>query len=127
MLAKRQSDVFGNGHGVEQGPSLEGDAERLAVGSEFGGGRAAEIHAPDVDMAATRLLQADKNAEERALAGTGTAEDDKGFPAADIEVDAVEDLPIAKLHTKIADGDDRFGLEVRCGVAGRNLLVHFHA
>jgi len=80
-----------------------------------------------VDMAATRLLQADKNAEERALAGTGTAEDDKGFPAVDIKVDAVEDLPIPKLHTKIADGDDRFGFEVRCGVAGWNLLVHFHA
>ncbi len=68
--------------------------------------------------------------DERRLARAGLADDRDALAAADVEVDAVQDLAVTEGDPQVADGQQGVGpvglvgLEARCGPGGRVAVVH---
>src|SRR5271165_1138373 len=107
VFAQRKSDVFADGHGAEQCATLKGHAQALANLIALGIGTGDEILAANPHFAGTGHFQANERSKQGALAGARTAEDDHGFAALHIEVNAVEDLAATVGDAEIAQRDHR--------------------
>src|SRR5260370_6863776 len=110
MLVQRQRNVFTDGHRAKQRAALKRHPDFLADFVHIIRGNRRDIFSFEPDLAGTWPFQAHQGAQQRALAGTGTAQNHHGFAAHHVKIDAVEDFALAITDAKIPKRDHRFRL-----------------
>src|SRR5579871_555428 len=68
---------------------------------EFIVGNRCEVPTLDPNFARGRTFETDERAKQRALARTGTTQNDKRFALLNIECDAVKNFALAITHSKV--------------------------
>src|SRR5438045_9770636 len=105
MFAERESYVFADGHGAEQGATLKGHTDFFANFVEFGGRNGGDVFSLDPDLAGRRLLETNERSKEGAFAGTGASENDEGLSTLNVKADAVKDFAPAVTEVEVAHGE----------------------
>src|ERR1043166_1062508 len=118
LAPQSEADVFGNGHGVEEGGALEEHAKFVADAEELALVAVADVFAIDQNRAGIRLQQADEMFEEDAFAAAAAADDHDRLAFVDPQVDPSQDFLGAKSLEQFAhldhDGQNtRFRNKVR--------------
>src|SRR5262249_50541981 len=90
---------------VEQGGALEQKPEAQALPGQLALGQVEEHLAVEGDAADGGAEQADDELEEDGLAAAALADDDDVLPAADVEVEGVQDVVRAEAHRRLLEGN----------------------
>src|SRR5262249_2806770 len=103
---RADEDVLEHGHAAERARHLVGAAD--AVPAALRGTQPRHVGAVDLDPAGVRPERPGEHVEQRRLAGAGRPADADRLPAADREVDAVEDRERAEALADPDGGEDGF-------------------
>lgn len=98
-LAQREGDVVEDGDRVEQAGLLEDEREFLANSSALECAEANDVNTTDADLTKIGAFETNEQSSERALSGSGCADDNARFSARDSQAKAVQyELVIVALY-----------------------------
>src|SRR4051812_31927266 len=105
LLAQHKTDIFFNGHRIEQGRALKKHSKLASHGDQFAFVHVNDAFIVDQHVPGIGRHQADDLLEQNAFTTAAAADDDDGFAFLDLERDAIENFLRAEALAEVARFD----------------------